>query len=121
MNNSTTNTPILDDDAVAEIEKRIDSFPLSPLQARALCATVRALRERLNKETQYAAELRHRLVIADGVYNEKGEYTRYAQTAINRATDQLQSQLKQVTKERWNDSEKGRDEWLRQSVTTAFF
>lgn len=108
MTNSTTET--LDDDAIAEIEARHSlaarafqpykevSDSLSDIPA--LCATVRALRERLNEETQYAAGLRHRLVIADGVYNEKGEYTRYAQTAINRATDQLQSQLEQVTKER---------------------
>ena len=67
MNNSTPNTPILDDDAVGEIEKRIDSFPLSPLQARALCATVRALRaenERLkNGITRTLSENLH---LADG-------------------------------------------------------
>jgi DNA repair exonuclease SbcCD ATPase subunit len=102
------------DDVIAEIEARhkkaesiVEDFYATEFAISAslndipaLCATVRALRERLNEETQYASELRHRLVIADGVYNEKGEYTQYAQTAINRATDQLQSQLEQVTKER---------------------
>lgn len=82
MNNSTPNTPILDDDAVAELTNRDvcdhNCAMLTPAERDALCATVRAERERA--DSNYAAYDR-----VKGLYSE----------TVN--------QLKQVTKER-NDA-----------------
>lgn len=62
MNNSTTNTPILEDDAITEIEARPyivvgwgRRIELRPEERDALCATVRALRaenERLKERNK---------------------------------------------------------------------
>lgn len=105
MNNSTTNT-ILDDDAVAEIEKRIDSFPLSPLQARALCATVRALRAEKKTQKVELLQLSGRGELLTKVHVNfddldpleavRNEFDRLRNIVIR----DLQSQLERVTKER---------------------
>lgn len=106
MNNPTPNTPILDDDAVAEIEKRIDSFPLSPLQARALCDTVRALRAEMKTQKVELLQLSGRGELLakvhvnfddlDPVAAVRNEFDRLRNIVIR----DLQSQLERVTKDR---------------------
>jgi outer membrane murein-binding lipoprotein Lpp len=66
----------------------------------ALCQTVRALRAALEESEAHARILRDRLVVADGVYTAKGDYTLHAQSAISRAVSELQAQLATVTQER---------------------
>lgn len=123
MNNSTPNTPILDDDAVAEIEKRIDSFPLSPLQARALCATVRALRAEMKTQKVELLQLSGRGELLtkahvnfddlDPLEAVRNEFDRLRNIVIR----DLQSQLEQVTKE-LNEEKRLRSE-LKQIAQTG--
>ena len=105
MTNSTTNIPILDDDAVREIEARLKEWdgggqrPASWNNVRALCQTVRALRDseaRLQEQVVRLAELaetRSDLIAAKGAH-----------------VDHLQSQLGQLTKER-DDYRRRLKEW----------
>ena len=78
-----------------------------------LCQTVRALRAALEESEAHGRMLRERLVVADGVYDARGEYTFRAQTAIHRATSELRDQLAALTQERdalWEQVRKLNDE-----------
>lgn len=91
-----------DDDLVTRLAAEGDVRLLDDLTTRlkSLGATVRALRAALEESEAHNRVLRERLVIADGVYDVRGEYTFHAQTAIHRAVSELQSQLAAVTQER---------------------
>ena len=65
-----------------------------------LCATVKALRAQLEESEAHNRVMRDRLIVADGVYDARGEYTMHAQTAISRATSDLQSRLSEVEREK---------------------
>lgn len=93
-------TTILNESEVAELESQSQKSSLDYAEVDAvlrrvpaLCQTVRALRARLEESEAHNRVLNERLVVADGVYNARGEYTLHAQTAISRATSELHGQL----------------------------
>lgn len=107
MNNSTTNT-ILDDDAVAEIEKRDwhlngaleKRIALTPTERDALCQTVRALRAEIADYEQTDLVPRSRYNAVDAEAREAREHTKQLAHRAGAEIENLQSQLEQVTKER---------------------
>ena len=94
-------TTILTQDEVERALKDYnDGADLAACHIPALCQTVRALQAALEESEAHSRVLRERLVVADGVYDARGEYTFHAQTAIHRATSELRDQLTAVTQER---------------------